>query len=159
MRSRQLPTAAEAIAVALGAVERLERVLVVDLEPSVAAGVGNAHLTPMTLSDLLQGRPDAPHDAALLGPIAGPLDESLCAARAQVRSGGLVALLAPVAQGGLRGMTPWVLSMVDARRRPRPLEELCAAMLAAHVVPVRVVRVRGARGEAWVHGRVVSLDP
>jgi hypothetical protein len=32
-------------------------------------------------------------------------------------------------------------------------------MLAAHVVPVRVVRVRGARGEAWVHGRVVSLDP
>lgn len=154
MRRRAQPRAAEALAAALEPIGSAGSVLCV--EWSVAGLPWRS--AQATLAELLEGRARTLHDAAILGPVAGDLDVPLRAARERVRAGGVLAIVTPIERKGLRGATGRILSTFDARRRPRPLEEVCAALLAAGVSPVKVAHLRGARGEAVVHGTVIELD-
>lgn len=119
-------------------------------EVDAGRGVNRATL------DALPAGPSA-FDAAVLGPTAGPLLDACLAARACVRPGGVLALVLPVERTGLVALTQRALGAFDAARRPRPLEDACAALLSAGVAPVKVLDVKGASGEAVVYGVVAAL--
>ncbi|AKF09240.1 hypothetical protein [Sandaracinus amylolyticus] len=97
---------------------------------------------------------DARFDAVVLGPTASGLVDASAAVRACVREGGVIAMVLPVERAGLRAFTQRALGAFDATRRARPLEEACGALLSAGVAPVKVIDVKGALGEAVVHGVV-----
>lgn len=93
-----------------------------------------------------------PFDAVVLGPIAGEWLDAARGARARVRAGGIVAMIAPIEREGLRGATQRALASFDAKRKPRALELACTALLCAGVTSLRVIDLKGARGESLVWG-------
>jgi hypothetical protein len=94
------------------------------------------------------------HDAAVIGPIASEWEGAVRASRPLVREGGVIALIVTVERDGLRGAAQRALVTFDARRRPRPLEDACTALLCAGISPVRTISIEGARGDAVVFGVV-----
>lgn len=90
-------------------------------------------------------------DALIVAVERGQPDELARRAAAAVREGGLVALVGPVATEGGRGALQRTFGLVT-RTPIHALEDLCAALLAARVTQLQVLRVSGARAEAIVYG-------
>lgn len=78
-------------------------------------------------------------------------DELARQAAAAVRQGGVVALVGTIEAPGGRGALQRTFALVT-RTPIRPLEDVCAALLAARVSQLQVLRIAGARGEAIVYG-------
>jgi hypothetical protein len=102
----------------------------------------------------LDALPAGELDAAVIGPVATDLLAGVRAVRACVRASGVIALALPIERAGLRAVTQRALATFDATKRPRALEEACAALLSSGVSRVRVIEVKGPRGLAVVHGVV-----
>lgn len=106
-------------------------ILLVDL-PEAAATVG--------------ARAAAPGTARVAAALIGGTEDDLIALgrglRESVEPGGLVALLLPVLQSGWRAAAARAFGRTPAARRPRDLEEICTALLAAGAVPIRVERAK-----------------
>lgn len=100
--------------------------------------------------------PAGAFDAAVIGPLTSDLLAGVRAARACLRPHGVIALALPIERGGLRAVTQRALATFDAAKRPRALEEACAALLSAGVSRVRVIEVKGPRGLAVVHGVAIG---
>lgn len=146
-RMKALPDAlAEALAPVRGG-----RVLWVGAEPieplDAARGVNRA---------TLEALPSGDSDAAVIGACAPALLDAVRAVRACVRDGGVLALAIPIERDGLRAVTQRALATFDPTKRPRALEEACAALLSVGVPRVQVIEVKGPRGLAVIHGALAS---
>jgi hypothetical protein len=106
------------------------------------------------LEDQLDALPEGPFDAAVVGPTRHGWVSTLRAARARIRPEGVLVAIAPIEQTGVRSLAQRTLAVMDARRAPRPLEEVCAAALSAGASPVGVLALSGIRGNVVVHGVV-----
>jgi hypothetical protein len=144
---------ADAIAAALAPIGGKGRVMWVGAK-TIEPRAGDVDLAQGALRGSLDALPEGECDAAVVGPTPGDLLAAVRAVRARVRAGGVVAVVAPLEGAGLRTAAQRALGAFDAKRRPRALEEACGAMLCAGVTPVSVVELRGARGEALLHGVV-----
>lgn len=133
----------------------LAEALRVALEPARGGRVRWIGLAP--IEDLgAIGAPDEPADAVVLAPGDEALAAAALAARGAVRAGGVLAVVLPIEREGVRSVTQRALAAFDPKKRPRPLEDACAALLAAGVSPVKVIEVKGPRGEAVVHGTAID---
>lgn len=104
------------------------------------------------LEQSLEAVGDAAYDAALLASWGPELSaEGLArAVRDKVRPGGIIVITAPTTRRGWRGARGALVGMIK-RRKPVPLEELCEALLLAHLREVAARELEGstALGVVW----------
>ncbi len=112
-------------------------------EPTEAQGVQPALLPPLA----------APAAGAVIFAARDPAALARRIGEA-IAVGGSLAFVLPVARPGLSGAASRTLGLLFGRR-PRPLEVLCGALLAAGAGSIRVEPLPGLRGLAVVHGRIL----
>ncbi len=93
-------------------------------------------------------------DAVVLGPTKGALEDGLPALRARLRPGGMFALVVATTRTGLGGAVQRALAAFDPSLRPRPLEDVCGALLTLGCSTLAVIPLPGLRGDVLVHGRL-----
>lgn len=97
-------------------------------------------------------------DAICVSGSSGSLLEHLRPARERLRNGGVLAVVLCLERRGLRAFIQRTLAIIDTKKRPRSLEDTCAALLSVGVRRVKVIEIDGVRGEAVVYGALARTE-
>lgn len=147
-----MKTKALAIAAALAPVGR-GRVLWADLDPieelDVARGANRGAIGALSGEGF---------DAVVLGAAGGDARAIAKEARACVRAGGVIAWALPLEREGVKAAAQRAALVFDRRARPRPLEDVCEALLECGCTRLEVIEIDGARGEAVVWGMLAGAQ-